>query len=208
MEINHRERANAIRESEMTQICSPAQADLTAGGGVAPARTLRLKDGRAVVLRVVESGDASAVQQFVRRLSDRSRRNRFFSTVRELSTDQLHRVTRSRPPGELVLVGEAAEGVGSCIVAMAQYAACEPSEVEFAVVVDDAWQRQGLGMQLIGVLAEYAARAGFGTYTGCVLTDNWPMLALLDRLDCELVAADDPCALRVIKRLDTHTLPV
>jgi hypothetical protein len=34
------------------------------------------------------------------------------------------------------------------------------------------------------------------------------MLALLDRLDCELVAADDPCALRVIKRLDTHTLPV
>ena len=155
------------------------------------------------MLRVVESGNASAVQQFVRRLSDRSRRNRFFSTVRELSTDQLHRVTRSRPPGELVLVGEAAEGVGSCIVAMAQYAACEPSEVEFAVVVDDAWQRQGLGMQLIGVLAEYAARAGFGTYTGCVLTDNWPMLALLARLDCD-VSDCDRYTMRFAKGLDAY----
>lgn len=190
----------------MTQISSPTQDDLTAGGEASAPRTLRLKDGRAVTLRVVESGDVSAVQQFVRGLSDRSRRNRFFSAVRELSTHQLRHVTRSRPPDELVLVGEAVEGEGSRIVALAQYAACEPSEVEFAVVVDDAWQRQGLGMQMIGVLAEYAARAGFGAYTGFVLTDNWPMRALLDRLDCKLVSADDPCALRVIKRLDANTL--
>src|SRR5258705_7039012 len=192
----------------MTQISSPAQSNLIAGGEAAAARILRLRDGRAVALGVVESEDASAVQQFVRGLSDRSRRNRLFATVRELSTDQLHRVTRSRPPRELVLVGEAAQRVGSCIVAMAQYAVCEPSEAEFAIVVDDAWQRQGLGMKLIGVLAEGAATAGYAAFTGFVLADNWPMRALLDRLDCKLVADDDPCALRVIKRLDAPTLPV
>ena len=170
----------------MTHTSSTAQPDLIAGDGPA-ARIVRLKDGRRVALRVARSEDVSAVQQFVRGLSERSRRNRFFAPVRELSPDQLDRVTRSRPPDELALVGETTEGAGSRIVAMAQYAVCEPLDTEFAVVVDDAWQRQGLGIQLLGVLAEHAARAGLAAFAGFVLADNWPMLALLARLDCELV---------------------
>jgi hypothetical protein len=90
---------------------------LIAGDGPA-ARIVRLRDGRRVMLRVARSGDVSAVQQFVCGLSDRSRRNRFFAPVRELSPDQLERVTRSRPPDELALVGETAEGAGSRIVAI------------------------------------------------------------------------------------------
>jgi acetyltransferase len=85
---------------------------------------------------------------------------------------------------------------------MAQYAVCEPLDVEFAVVVDDAWQRQGLGVELLGMLAEHAARAGFSALTGFVLADNWPMLGLLARLDCELVTDRDPYAIRVVKRFD------
>jgi acetyltransferase len=146
------------------------------------------------------------VQQFVRNLSERSRRNRFFAPVRELSPDQLDRVTRSRPPGEIALVGETAEGAGSRIVAMAQYVVCEPLDAEFAIVIDDAWQRQGLGIQMLGVLAEHAARAGLAALAGLVLADNWPMLSLLARLDCELVTDHDPQVIRVVKRLDAHEL--
>jgi acetyltransferase len=160
------------------------------------------------VLRVARSEDAPAVQQFVRGLSDRSRRNRFFSPVRELSPDQLDRVTRSRPPGELALVGETADGAGSRIVAMAQYAVGDPLDAEFAIVVDDAWQRQGLGTQLFAVLAEHAARAGLAAFAGLVLADNWPMLALLARLDCKLVTDRDPYVVHVVKRLDAHELMV
>jgi acetyltransferase len=160
------------------------------------------------MLRVARSGDVSAVQRFVRGLSDRSRRNRFFAPVRELSPDQLDRVTRSRPPGELALVGETAEGARSRIVAMAQYAVCEAREAEFAVVVDDAWQRQGLGIQMLGVLAEHAMRAGLAAFAGFVLADNWPMLALLARLDCELVTDHDPQVIRVVKHLDARELAV
>jgi acetyltransferase len=105
-------------------------------------------------------------------------------------------------------VGEATDGGGSRIVAMAQYAVCEPLDAEFAVVVDDAWQRQGLGIQLLGVLAEYAARAGLAALAGLVLADNWPMLALLARLDCELETDRDPHVIRVVKRLDAHELAV
>ena len=191
----------------MTHTFSTAQPDLIAGDGP-PARIVKLRDGRRVALRAARSEDVSAVQQFVRGLSERSRRNRFFAPVRELSPDQLDRVTRSRPPGELALVGETTEGDGSRIVAMAQYAVCELLDAEFAVVVDDAWQRQGLGIQLLVVLAEHAARAGLEALEGFVLHDNWPMLALLARLDCELITDRDPYVIRAVKRLDAHEVTV
>jgi acetyltransferase len=170
----------------------------------APARVVRLRDGRSVAVRVARREDAAAVQEFVRGLSERSRRHRFFTPLRELSPDQLDRITRSRPPGDLALVGETIGEASPRIVAMAQYAACEPLDTEFAIVVDDAWQRQGLGIQLLRVLAEYAARAGLAALAGFVLADNWPMLTLLTRLDCELVSDADRYVIRAIKHLDAR----
>lgn len=170
------------------------------------ARIVKLRDGRRVALRAAAPEDASAVQQFVRGLSDQARRNRFFAPVRELSADQLQRVMRSRPPNELSLLAESADGTGSRIVAMAQYAVCEVWDAECAVVVDEAWQRQGLGSQLLGVLAEQAARAGLVALGGFVLADNWPMLGLLARLGCELITDSDPNIIRFVMRLDESGL--
>src|SRR4051812_19831575 len=99
----------------MTHTSSSAQSDLIAGGRHA-VRIVSLTGGRRVGVRVARSEDVSAVQQFVRGLSDRSRRNRFFAPVRELSPDQLERLTRSRPPGELALVAETTGDAGSRIV--------------------------------------------------------------------------------------------
>jgi acetyltransferase len=147
-----------------------------------------------------------AVQQFVRGLSEQSRRNRFFAPVRELSPDQLERVTRSCLPGELALVGETVDETGSLIVAMAQYVVCDACDAEFAVVVDDAWQRKGLGIELLSVLGEYAARAGLPAFAGFVLPDNWPMLELLARMDCELATDSDPYLIRAVKRFDAQAL--
>ena len=173
-------------------------------GNVPLARIVTLKDGRRVVLRAASAGDREAVQQFVRGLSMRSRRNRFFSPVRELSPDQLERVTSSPAAGGLALVAEAADGEGLRIVAMSQYVVCAPLEAEFAVAVDDAWQRQGLGNEMLGLLAEHSARWGLAAIVGFVLSDNRPMLALLSRLDCELSNDADPHVVRAVKRFDIH----
>jgi hypothetical protein len=43
---------------------------------------------------------------------------------------------------------------------------------------------------------------------GVVLADNWSMLALLARLDCELVTDRDPHLIRVAKRLDAYELAI
>jgi acetyltransferase len=166
------------------------------------ARNIRLQDSRRVVARIANIEDSSAVQQFVRGLSDNSRRNRFCAPIRELSPYQLERLTRSRPPNELVIVGETHDNSGSRIVAMAQYAGCDALEAEFAVVVDDAWQRQGLAIELLSMLDQPATRAGFTALVGFVLPDNRPMLALLARLEWRVVTDCDPYLLRAVKRLD------
>jgi acetyltransferase len=172
------------------------------------ARIVKLRDGRRVAVRIAGSEDAPAVQRFVRNLSDRARRNRFFAPVRELSADQLDRLTRSRPPQQVALVAEAADAAGSRIVGMAHYAACEAWDAECAVVVDEAWQRQCLGIQLLAVLAEYAARAGLAAFGGFVLADNWPMLELLARLECKLLIDRDPDVIRFVKRIDESGLAI
>ena len=173
-------------------------------GNLPVARIVRLKDGRRVVLRNSSAADRESIQQFVRGLSIQSRRNRFFSPVCELSSDQLDRVTSSPAAGGLALVAETVDGAGPRIVALSQYVVCEPFDAEFAVVVDDAWQRQGLGSEMLGVLAEHSARSGLASFTGLVLADNWPMLTLLSGLECEFSRDGDPDVVRAVKRFDIH----
>jgi acetyltransferase len=170
------------------------------------ARRLRLQDGRAVTLRAARPGDVPAVQKFVRELSEVSRLNRFFAPVRELTPAQLDRVTRARDPRELALVDEAFDGGESRIVGLAQHALCEPPNAEFALVVGDDYQRQGIGTRLIGVLTEHAADAGVAALVGFVRYDNWPMLTLLARLGFEFLNNEEPQVIRVAKPLDAQGL--
>jgi len=173
-------------------------------GDLATSRNMRLKDGRRVILRATRPGDEPAIQRFVSGLSIRTSRNRFFSLVRELSPEQLARLISSSSIDGFSLVAEAADGPGSRIVALAQYVVCEPLDAEFALVVDDAWQRRGLGLEMLGLIAEHSARAGLAAIVGFVLSENWPMRTLLARLDCEFSRDADPGIVRAVKRFDVH----
>lgn len=139
---------------------------------------VRLRDGRAAVVRSVRPDDAEAVQRFVRALSPAARRRRFFGAIAELSPAQLDRLTVVRDPRDASLVALSAHAGEPRIVAMAQYAADDSPAAEFALVVADDWQGQGLGARLLGMLVARAAEAGLRAMTGSVLVENGPMLAL------------------------------
>ena len=53
---------------------------------------------------------------------------------------------------------------------------------EFALVVADRWQRQGLGARLMRYLIEYARQHGYRTMEGEVLSTNSGMLELVRSL--------------------------
>ena len=73
---------------------------------------------------------------------------------------------------------------------------------EFALVVDDGWQRQGLGSLLLSELGTFAARHGVKRIHAEVLTDNHAMRRLAEKTGCELRHdAATPFVLRLSRHL-------
>ncbi|HTM61721.1 MAG TPA: GNAT family N-acetyltransferase [Burkholderiales bacterium] len=146
-------------------------------------------------LRAAQPGDAALVQDFVRNLSQRSRLERFFTPLNELSPAQLFRITAGQGLSLAAVVGN------ERIVGLAEYFRVRRGEVEFAVVVADEWQGQGLGEQLLRALLEHAGRAGVERVGGVTRIGNTRMRALARKLGFGIVRDQDPSLLRMERAL-------
>jgi len=120
-------------------------------------------------IRKVTAADAPLVQEFVRGLSSRSRRERYFSAIAELPPRELERTTRPSNPSDASL----AVFDGRDLVALAE---CAGGEI--ALVVTDALQGLGLGHELMQRLLEHARRARLPGLHGLVRVGNRAMVHL------------------------------
>lgn len=164
---------------------------------------LRLRSGPSVRVRPVGPADTESIQAFVRRLSDTSRRLRFFAAIRELAPAMLARLTESAGRPGLVLLAEAHDGETCSVVALAQCAQGEDDGAcDLALVVADAWQGLGLGRALMGLLIQSARNAGNARAVVDVLRDNEAMVGLARA--CEFAVVPSPLgatALRLVRDL-------
>ena len=160
---------------------------------------LVLGDGRTVSVRRTGAHDAAALQAFVRALSWRSRVERFFMPVAELSPRQMERVLcgRGLGLGAFDMDGRAGDGAWGSMVAHAQYAIDEAGKAEFGLVVADSWQGQGLGSHLLAELIEHARNAGVRDFGGLALHDHGRMRGLARRLGFAFKRDDDPQLVRM-----------
>jgi acetyltransferase len=157
--------------------------------GAADVQVFPLTDGSKVMIRAIGVDDAPRLQAFVRRLSARSRRLRFFSAIVELSAGQLERLVAVDHRRALALVAVSERSGETVIVAEARYVLDqEDGHAEFAIAVADEFQRRGLGMQLLKKLVGDAARRGVRRLFGEILDENHAMLALAKRLGFQLRA--------------------
>jgi len=148
------------------------------------------KDGRPWMMRPIRPEDAESLQEFIRGLSDEARYMRFVSMLRELTPRMLARYTRIDYDRELALVatvqvpnpqhrGHPQEQ----IIGFAHYLRnADGRGAEYALVIADAWQRCGLGAQLMRGLIEAALEQGLTYIEGMVLAGNRPMLGLMAHL--------------------------
>jgi len=142
-----------------------------------------LPAGRRVVVRPIRPEDALLEQEFVEGLRDESRRMRFQSALRHLTPAMLARFTQIDYDREMALVAIEDAGGGQREVAVARYVALPDGEAcEYAIVVADAWQGQGLGRRLMERLIGIARERGLRRMVGWVLAENAAMLALCARL--------------------------
>jgi acetyltransferase len=140
----------------------------------------RRADGRRMTLRPVLPQDAALEQAMVRGLSPASRYQRFHAPIRELPEAWLERLTRIDYRLQQALIVETFEQGRAMAVAEARYVVDggDARAAEFAVVVADAWQRQGLAQRLLCTLLRMAAEQGLRHLYGDVLATNHAMLQL------------------------------
>lgn len=150
----------------------------------------RFADGTSWAARPIRPEDAESLQEFIRGLSERSRYMRFVSMMRELTPRMLARYTQVDYDREVALV--AATEVPNpahrghpreAVIGLAHYLRNPDGRgAEFALVVGDEWQRQGLGRQLMTGLIAAAREQGLEYIDGVVLAANRPMLNLMGHL--------------------------
>ena len=172
-----------------------------------PEQAIRLRAGAAdavagsVLIRPAKRADAPAVQAFVRGLSPDTRRKRFFGPVVELSPEQLVRLTSCRSKDDLnLLVLDARDDV----IAMAQCVGTGDAEAEFALVVADQWQRQGIGTALCEAILQHVRNRGLARLGGFVLTDNRAMLGFAAKLGFSMFRDTDATITRIVMPLSDH----
>jgi acetyltransferase len=168
----------------------------------------RLTDGSEVVVRAIEPDDTSMLQAFVRGLSARSRRFRFFVALAELSAAQLDHFVNVSPTRGLALVAlTPARSESVAIVAEARYALVqERGNAEFAVAVADDFQRRGLGRHLVKRLLATAWRRGVRRLFGEIKSDNCAMLALATQLGFRIRVSLDDQSVVIASMVSSHPL--
>jgi acetyltransferase len=65
------------------------------------------------------------------------------------------------------------------------------NEAEFAVLISDQWQNQGLGFELLNRLVEIGRAEKLDHVTGQILADNHAMRQICKKLGFKIVMDDD-----------------
>ena len=129
-------------------------------------------------LASLEATDGELLRRMFERLSPESVYRRFFSPLTRPTLFQASLQRVDHHDREAV-----AAVVGGEVVGVAQYTrAPGKKQAELAVVVEDGWQRQGLGTRLIAALSDRAVAEGIDSFAVDIQGDNFGALKLLRRI--------------------------
>lgn len=135
-----------------------------------------LNDGSQVLMRPMRPDDKDADVDFIRRLSDHSRRMRFLGQMRCLPDEELRRLTAVEPARGMAIV--AINEADNRIVGVSRYSKEADDCCECAVAVADDWQNAGLGSRLMHYLIERARGQGIRKMVSYDLAENARMRSL------------------------------
>jgi GNAT superfamily N-acetyltransferase len=149
--------------------------------------TVRLKSGRTVAIRALACGDGPALNAAYERLSDETKYKRFMAAKPHLSRSDIAYLTRVDGNRHVALVATN-PGDPDQIIGVARFVRLpeDPDAAEFAIVVGDPYQRDGLGSALMSRLAAAATDHGVKRLRGTMLADNIGAHKLTRRLAGEL----------------------
>ncbi|MFO1316506.1 MAG: GNAT family N-acetyltransferase [Burkholderiales bacterium] len=141
--------------------------------------TVRLKDGRSVLLRPAASTDGNAIRDLFHSMSESDVYTRFFRKVRELSGQDVQRLCNVDFENEVAFVAVTGSRENPEIVAQSCYFIDASTNLgETAFMVSPRWQGCGLGAALQRRMAEHAAARGVRGFVAEMLATNANMVRL------------------------------
>jgi GNAT superfamily N-acetyltransferase len=133
----------------------------------------------ALCVRAFRPGDERLVEAMTDDLSARSLYRRFFSGTPRVPYAVLRQLAAVDHDRTEVVLGF----VGDGLVGWAQYERLAGTDdADFAVIVADRWQRQGVGRLLVEQLSALATARGITHFTAVVLADNRPAIRAVSRI--------------------------
>jgi len=140
--------------------------------------SVELLDGTSVAYHAIAPDNASALQRFHHRLSERSIYLRFFAAKPELSDREAGYFTNVDGINRFALVAVDPERPQEIIGVVSFDREGTSERAEYAAEVADRWQGKGLGLALTRRLIEAALKRDVRSFTGIVLPENTRMLHL------------------------------
>jgi acetyltransferase len=152
----------------------------------------RLKDGTEVLLRPIRPEDEPLEFEMLSSLSDDTLRTRFFTYIKDITHDMLVRFCNIDYDREMAIVAETIRGDKRRIIGIGRLIT-EPDRTrgEYAVLVHDDFQGQGLGYKLMDVIIGIAQDKDLEEIYGLVLSENRTMLAVAKKLGFTVKMPDD-----------------
>jgi N-acetylglutamate synthase-like GNAT family acetyltransferase len=135
--------------------------------------------GARVRIRQAAASDRPALTQMLARCSEQTRARRFHTYVHRFPEPYLTEALSGRP-GHFALLAQAGErevALASCVAA--DLGSADHGSAEVAVLVEDSWQRAGVGARLLSLLVAHADRCGLPRLKATVLASQSWMLPVL-----------------------------
>ncbi len=166
------------------------------------ARPWTMHNGTEVLIRPIRPEDEPQMAHFHEGLSERSVYLRYFYPMKlsqRVEHERLARICFIDYDREMALVVQMPDGQIAAAGRIIKLT--DSSDAEYAILVADAFQRQGLGTELLRRLVEIAKQEGVERIFGNVLYDNTDMLRVTERLGFHVQGMPKDGVMRVMLEL-------
>ena len=144
---------------------------------------LNLPGGYEVPFRLVRPNDASALQQFLGRCSERTIYLRFFGSLNEFPHEKAQYFAQVDGTDHFAFVALDPDDQDEIIAIVRYDREAGEEQAEYVAIVQDSWQDHGIGIALTRKLIDVAWDNEVRAFYAMVMGKNRRMLELLRRLN-------------------------
>lgn len=144
-------------------------------------KRIKSKTGKSVLLRPIRPEDEPMEADMFRAMSEQTQRLRFFQLIKDITHEMLIRYTQIDYDREIAIIAELSDK-GKKMAGVARIIADPYNDTaEFAVVVADPWQNQGLGNALTNYVLQLAKKRRLRSIYAHFLAENRAIRHILEK---------------------------